>query len=262
MRIERVETLIADAGWRTFSFVKISTACGITGWSEYNEDFGSKGLSQVIGVLAPLVVGMDPRRLYGGPLRGRRPRLSQIPDRGALAMKTTPFTTRRRGYTLLELTVAMSTGIAIAVLILMLVNQQIAFLRIYQAQSFLTDEAPMISLHVSRLVGKADRFRLHDSVEDALSGTNPRTSDSPVVALNYRQPDGTMRASILAYQNLGTGPALYYYVVPATGVLGDPQWAVTTKPTDVRFAMEQGVLRMTITGPAGERITYSGTMQQ
>lgn len=177
-------------------------------------------------------------------------------------MKTTPRHSPRRGFTLVELSVAIMMGMMTGAMVMALFNQQIAFLRIYQAQSFLTDEAPMISLHVSRLVGKADRFRLHDSVEDALSGTNPRTSDSPVVVLNYRQPDGTMRASILAYQNLGTGPALYYYVVPATGVLGDPQWAVTTKPTNVRFAMEQGVLRMTITGPAGERITYSGTMQQ
>lgn len=168
----------------------------------------------------------------------------------------------RRGFTLVELSVAIMMGMMTGAMVMALFNQQIAFLRIYQAQSFLTDEAPMISLHVSRLVGKADRFRLHDSVEDALSGTNPRTSDSPVVVLNYRQPDGTMRASILAYQNLGTGPALYYYVVPAAGVLGDPQWAVTTKPTDVRFTIEQGVLRMTISGPAGERITYSGTMQQ
>lgn len=174
----------------------------------------------------------------------------------------TPRHSLRRGFTLVELSVAIMMGMMTGAMVMALFNQQIAFLRIYQAQSFLTDEAPMISLHVSRLVGKADRFRLHDSVEDALSGTNPRTSDSPVVVLNYRQPDGTMRASILAYQNLGTGPALYYYVVPAAGVLGDPQWAVTTKPTDVRFAMEQGVLRMTISGPAGERITYSGTMQQ
>jgi hypothetical protein len=30
----------------------------------------------------------------------------------------------------------------------------------------------------------------------------------------------------------------------------------------VEFVMEQGVLRMTLTGPAGERITFSGTMQQ
>ena len=62
MKIERVEPLIADAGWRTFSFLKITTSDGIVGWSEYNEDFGSKGLSEVIEKLAPLIVGMDPLR--------------------------------------------------------------------------------------------------------------------------------------------------------------------------------------------------------
>jgi L-alanine-DL-glutamate epimerase-like enolase superfamily enzyme len=62
LRIERIEPLIADAGWRTFSFLKVTTACGITGWSEYNEDFGSKGLSDVIRALSPLIIGADPRR--------------------------------------------------------------------------------------------------------------------------------------------------------------------------------------------------------
>lgn len=62
MKIERIEPLIADAAWRTFSFLKITTACGITGWSEYNEDFGSRGLSDVIRALAPQITGMDPRR--------------------------------------------------------------------------------------------------------------------------------------------------------------------------------------------------------
>lgn len=61
MKIERIEPLIADAAWRTFSFLKITTACGITGWSEYNEDFGSRGLSDVIRALAPVITGMDPR---------------------------------------------------------------------------------------------------------------------------------------------------------------------------------------------------------
>lgn len=61
MRIERVETLRADAAWRSFSFLKVVTACGVTGWSEYNEDFGSRGLSQVIEALAPLILGLDPR---------------------------------------------------------------------------------------------------------------------------------------------------------------------------------------------------------
>lgn len=62
MKIERIEPLIADAAWRTFSFLKVTTACGITGWSEYNEDFGSRGLSDVIRALAPQIIGMDPRR--------------------------------------------------------------------------------------------------------------------------------------------------------------------------------------------------------
>jgi type II secretory pathway pseudopilin PulG len=167
-----------------------------------------------------------------------------------------------RGFTLIELTIAMMLGIAIGGMVISLFNQQLAFLNLYRTQSFLTEEAPLISLNVSRIVGKADRFRLHDSLADALSGSNPRLTDSPVVALNFRQPDGTMRASILSFEDRGDGPALYYYVVPLTGVLGDPQWYVSNKPSNVRFTMEQGVLRMTLTGPAGEQIIYSGTMQQ
>ena len=61
MRIERVETLRADAAWRNFSFLKIAIACGVIGWSEYNEDFGSRGLSRVIEALSLLILGMDPR---------------------------------------------------------------------------------------------------------------------------------------------------------------------------------------------------------
>jgi hypothetical protein len=170
--------------------------------------------------------------------------------------------TARRGFTLIELTIAMVLGIAIGGMVISLFNQQLVFLNLYRSQSFLTEEAPLISMNVSRIVGKADRFRLHDSVNDALSGTNPRLADSPVVVLNFRQPDGTMRASILSFEDRGNGPALYYYVVPVSGVLGEPQWFISNKPADVGFTIDQGVLRMTLTGPAGEQITYSGTMQQ
>jgi hypothetical protein len=168
----------------------------------------------------------------------------------------------RRGFTLIELSIAMLMGMATGAMVLALFNQQLAFLKMYRTQNFLTDEAPIINMYVSRLIGKADRFRLHDSVADALSGTNPRLTDSPVVVLNFRQPDGTMRAAILSFENRGTGSALYYYVVPLTGLLGDPQWSVTKAPSNVFFSMSEGVLRMTLIGPKKERITYSGTMQQ
>lgn len=168
----------------------------------------------------------------------------------------------RRGMTLIELSIAIGMGMMLGAMLLALFNQQLAFLKIFKAQNFLTDEAPIISTYVSRLIGKADRFRLHDNVADALSGTNPRLTASPVVVLNFKQPDGTMRATILSFENRGTGLALYYYVVPVTGVLGEPQWAVTKAPSNVTFAMVQGVLRVTLTGPNAEQITYSGTMQQ
>ena len=59
MKITAIDVLRADAGWRLFSFIKITTDGGIVGWSEYNESFGSAGLGEVIQALAPLVVGQD-----------------------------------------------------------------------------------------------------------------------------------------------------------------------------------------------------------
>jgi len=171
----------------------------------------------------------------------------------------------RGGFTLLELTIAIMIGLATGTMVIVLFNQQLAFLKIFKAQSFLVDEAPIVSTYVSRLIGKADRFRLHDTVKDALSGANPRLTPSPVLVLNFRQlddPAAPMRATILSFEDLGDGPALYYYVVPTSGVLGPPQWAVTKAPANVSFAMVAGVLRMTLTGRNGEQITYSGTMQQ
>ncbi|HYZ24600.1 MAG TPA: mandelate racemase/muconate lactonizing enzyme family protein [Rhodopila sp.] len=62
MKIVRVETLRADAGWRMFSFLKVMTDDGIIGWSEFNESFGSVGLSDVINGVSPVLIGKDPRR--------------------------------------------------------------------------------------------------------------------------------------------------------------------------------------------------------
>lgn len=185
----------------------------------------------------------------------------------------------RRGFTLVELTVAIMLGMMTGSMVLAMFNQQIAFLSIYKQQNFLAEEAPVISMYVGSLVGKADRFRLHDSLQDALANKNPRGAPtdppSPVLVLNYQQPDGTaggttMRAAILAFHDIGSGPALYYYVVPVSGVLGAPQWKISSKPSKVDFQMENGVLRMALEGPLDpkisgyipERITYSGAMQQ
>ena len=61
MKITRIVDLHADAGWRVFSFLKIETDAGIVGWSEYNESYGSKGLTAVVMKLAETLIGHDPR---------------------------------------------------------------------------------------------------------------------------------------------------------------------------------------------------------
>lgn len=162
----------------------------------------------------------------------------------------------------MELTLATFIGLAVATMLLTIVNQQFAFLRIYGAQSFLSEEAPIISGYVAKVIGQSSRYRLHNNKTEALAGTNMVMTNAPVILLNFQQPDGSVKAAILAFENLGTGAALYYYIVPSSGSLGAPQWAVTRKPTDVRFSIETGVLRMRLSGPAGEQVTYSGNMQR
>lgn len=61
MKIAQVESLHADAGWRTYDFLKVTTDDGLVGWSEYNESFGGQGVSAMIDRLAPAIVGKDAR---------------------------------------------------------------------------------------------------------------------------------------------------------------------------------------------------------
>ena len=61
MKITAIEDLHCDAGWRVWSFLKITTDDGVIGWAEYNESYGSKGLTEVIRRLAEPLIGRDPR---------------------------------------------------------------------------------------------------------------------------------------------------------------------------------------------------------
>ncbi len=61
MRIVKIEVFEADAGWRTFCFVKITTDEGLIGWSEYKENYWSPGLGRVIRKMAESVIGEEPR---------------------------------------------------------------------------------------------------------------------------------------------------------------------------------------------------------
>jgi len=68
VKVASLETLICDAGWRPWIFVKATTDDGLVGWAEVTDSHGSpRGLAGIVEDLAPLVVGRDPRpveRIY------------------------------------------------------------------------------------------------------------------------------------------------------------------------------------------------------
>jgi L-alanine-DL-glutamate epimerase-like enolase superfamily enzyme len=60
MKLTGYETLHCDAGWRVFSFLKLTTDAGLTGIAEYNECYGSPGLTGVIERLVERILGSNP----------------------------------------------------------------------------------------------------------------------------------------------------------------------------------------------------------
>lgn len=63
MKIIRVEDLHADGGYRTCSYVKVTTDEGLVGWSEYYDSLSSSGIQDLIRNFGRLVTGMDPRQV-------------------------------------------------------------------------------------------------------------------------------------------------------------------------------------------------------
>jgi L-alanine-DL-glutamate epimerase-like enolase superfamily enzyme len=61
MKISAVDVLHADGGWRPFSFLKLTTNEGLTGWSEFSEGPWNRGLTAVVRSLTNNVLGVDPR---------------------------------------------------------------------------------------------------------------------------------------------------------------------------------------------------------
>ena len=57
MKVAKIETLHCDAGWRNYHFVKLTTEDGIVGWSEFDEGFGSPGVTAVIEKMSERVIG-------------------------------------------------------------------------------------------------------------------------------------------------------------------------------------------------------------
>jgi L-alanine-DL-glutamate epimerase-like enolase superfamily enzyme len=75
MQITNVETMICDAGWRPWTFVKIQTDTGLTGYGECSDNRTPRAIAGCVEDLKSLLLGQDPRpieRLYWDMYRATR----------------------------------------------------------------------------------------------------------------------------------------------------------------------------------------------
>jgi L-alanine-DL-glutamate epimerase-like enolase superfamily enzyme len=62
MKITKLEEFHVDCGWEIYSFLKISTDEGLSGWSEFREH-RRPGIAAAIHGMGELVLGQDPRAI-------------------------------------------------------------------------------------------------------------------------------------------------------------------------------------------------------
>ena len=90
VKITAVETLHCEAGWRNYHFCKVTTNEGIVGWSEFDEGFGSPGVSTVIEALSPRLAGrsaLDHETIYHDLFHATRPAAGSVVGQGIGAIE-------------------------------------------------------------------------------------------------------------------------------------------------------------------------------
>lgn len=167
---------------------------------------------------------------------------------------------RHAGYTLIEITLALGMSLGIASAIVGLLQQQVSFNRVISSFQFLRDEAPQINTLLATLVGKADSYRIYTNRISAMASSGAVNTGGRALRLRFRNPDGSVSNAVISFEESnGKNRLNFYFRGPnAAAWPTTPSWTITSRPTLVDFANNTGILLVSMTGPNGEEITYSG----
>ncbi|MFK7910275.1 MAG: PilW family protein [Akkermansiaceae bacterium] len=179
-------------------------------------------------------------------------------------MKThTSICKLKHGFTLIEMTVTIVVGMMVAGMTLTLFSSQLASYRILNAQNFLVSEAPQLNNTLNRIVSRANFFRMYENLNDATTGYDAVISDGKVLALKFQDPsDGTSSFGVISFDDNSNKLEYYNVTNMAELAVADADWTISSQLSDADFYVENGVLRIRLTGPNGEEIIYSTTTQR
>jgi hypothetical protein len=166
-------------------------------------------------------------------------------------------------FTLVEMTLAIFLSMGVASAVIVMLQQQVSFTRIFGTYQFLREEAPQINTLLTTLLGKADSYRIYGSLGNAMSSSGALQSDGRALRLRFRNPDGSAAAGIVSFETVDGVQQLNFYYRNAgeTAWPTAPSWTISSRPALVDFSNDTGILLVAITGPNGEQITYAGHPQ-
>ncbi len=161
-------------------------------------------------------------------------------------------------FSLIEMAMAISISLGLAIGLLALIGQQIEFSRRIAEFRFLRDEASQINTLLSAIISRADSYRIHADLSAAIAGQPAPDSSGTVLQLRFLQPDGRIRRALLGQGPNGEGGLQYYLESPLNAFPAEPSWTVSRVPSAVRFSNTSGILEITLQDDTGSEITYSG----
>lgn len=164
--------------------------------------------------------------------------------------------------TLIEMSIAIMIAMTLAGASMGMLSQQLSFTRMVQSQTFLLEECPAINNLLSRMLGRVDSYRIYGDVDAAKAGGAAVLTGGNAIVLIYRDSLNRTSRSIVAAETLGDGTVrLGVYIFNGTAWGANPDWVISTELADAEFFVQNGVLRVRLTGPNNEQITYSGHTQ-
>ena len=90
MKIARIETFLCDAGWRPWTFVKVTTDDGLVGWGECSDGRNPQAVVGAVLDYTPALIGQDARqveRLYWDMFRIARQNLGGTAHKAIAGLK-------------------------------------------------------------------------------------------------------------------------------------------------------------------------------
>lgn len=165
---------------------------------------------------------------------------------------------KRTGFTLIEVSTAMSLMVILSGVLVMMLQQHLSFMSMTAKQSFLVQQAPQIGNILGRIFQQADHYFVYGSRDAALEGADPIIQNGRAVCLFFKTAIQTTQERMIAAELTDDGrTSLRFYAPQPDGT--ETSWTICRNLQGASFSADEGILKVTLIGPNGEEITYCGS---